>query len=77
MMVRESYAPGNRSQYIVRFFFDVTCFMIINIIILNIVFGIIIDTFAELRKEKQKIEENKANVCFVCSLPRNKVSILL
>lgn len=68
MMKRESYSKGNRAQYIVRFFYDVTCFMIINIILLNIIFGIIIDTFAELRKVKTQIEDNKANVCFICSL---------
>lgn len=74
MMIRESYSKSNRHQYIVRFFYDVTCFMIINIILLNIIFGIIIDTFAELRKVKTQVEDNKANVCFICSLQRNRVS---
>ena len=74
MMIRESYSKSNRAQYIVRFFYDVSCFMIINIILLNIIFGIIIDTFAELRKVKTQIEDNKANVCFICSLQRNRVS---
>jgi len=73
MMIRESYAPDNKAQYIVRFFYDVTCFMIINIILLNIIFGIIIDTFAELRKKITDYKMNKANVCFICSLNRTKV----
>ena len=37
-----------------RFFFDVTFFIIVTTIGLNIVFGIIVDTFSELRDEKVK-----------------------
>ena len=42
----------NYQAYIYRFFYDLTFFMIIAIIWLNIIFGIIIDTFAELRDAK-------------------------
>ena len=35
-----------------RFFYDVTFFIIVTTIGLNIVFGIIVDTFSELRDEK-------------------------
>ena len=35
-----------------RFFFDITFFIIITTIGLNIVFGIIIDTFSELREAR-------------------------
>ena len=34
-----------------RFVFDITFFMLINFICLNVIFGIIIDTFAQLRDE--------------------------
>ena len=37
-----------------RFFFDVSFFIIVTTIGLNIVFGIIVDTFSELRDEKVK-----------------------
>ena len=40
------------TYYSERFFFDVSFFLMINIIWLNIIFGIIIDTFAELRDDK-------------------------
>ena len=73
MMRRESYEQGNRKYYYVRFFFDVTCFLVINIIIMNIIFGIIIDTFSEMRQENKKIELNKQNVCFICSLNKTRV----
>ena len=38
---------GNDAR--IRFFFDITFFIIVTTIGLNIVFGIIVDTFSELR----------------------------
>lgn len=35
-----------------RFFYDITFFIIVSTIGLNVVFGIIVDTFSELRDEK-------------------------
>ena len=39
--------PG---RYVAKFLFDVVFFMLINVIALNIIFGIIIDTFAAMRE---------------------------
>ena len=38
---------------------------------LNIIFGVIIDTFAELRDKKAEMEEDMQNVCFICNLERS------
>jgi len=51
-----------------RFFYDVSFFMIIIIIILNVVFGIILDTFGELRDKRNSIDEDIRERCFICSL---------
>jgi hypothetical protein len=48
--------------------FDVSFFILITIVGLNVVFGIIVDTFSELRKELNTIEDAVKNECFVCSL---------
>eukprot|EP01059_Diplonema_ambulator_P003242 TRINITY_DN1291_c0_g1_i1.p1 TRINITY_DN1291_c0_g1~~TRINITY_DN1291_c0_g1_i1.p1 ORF type:complete len:769 (+),score=239.69 TRINITY_DN1291_c0_g1_i1:1001-3307(+) len=48
--------------------FDFTFFVIVIVILLNIIFGIIIDTFAELRSEKQKIDEDIKTKCFICGI---------
>jgi len=49
--------------------------MLIKMAILNIIFGVIIDTFAcifmfiyfiELRDENKKIENDSKNFCFIC-----------
>ena len=77
MMVRESYRQGNRVKYFVRFFYDVSCFIIINVIFMNIIFGIIIDTFAELRDKNTKREQDIENVCFICSLDRHLVNFFI
>jgi len=39
-------ADWNRQNYYIRFFFDIAFFLLITTIILNVVFGIIIDSFA-------------------------------
>eukprot|EP00999_Lentomonas_sp_LEN2_P002940 NODE_7_length_4428_cov_4562.243199_g1_i3.p1 GENE.NODE_7_length_4428_cov_4562.243199_g1_i3~~NODE_7_length_4428_cov_4562.243199_g1_i3.p1 ORF type:complete len:346 (+),score=80.49 NODE_7_length_4428_cov_4562.243199_g1_i3:3281-4318(+) len=51
-----------------RIFFDLSFFIIITVIGLNIIFGIIVDTFSELRDEKFRTDEDIANACFICSL---------
>ena len=52
--------------------YDLLFFFVVIIIILNLIFGVIIDTFADLRSEKQQKEEILKNTCFICgqsSLP--------
>lgn len=44
-------ASWNKSNYMIKFFFDITFFLLITTIILNVVFGIIIDSFAQLREQ--------------------------
>jgi hypothetical protein len=50
--------------------FDISYFMLINIVSLNIIFGIIIDTFAELRDAQNTRDEDYLNVCFICGHSR-------
>ena len=59
--------PGNRGRAV----FDFAFFLVIVVIILNIVFGIIIDTFAELRDEKQFIEKDNKKSCLICGQSAN------
>ena len=51
-----------------RIIFDLSYFIIITIIGMNIVFGLIIDTFSQLREEKDNREEAQESQCIVCSL---------
>ena len=52
--------------YGARQFFDLAFFIIVIIILLNIIFGIIIDTFGELRDKRKQIEEDIENICIIC-----------
>lgn len=54
------------SLFVGRVVFDMLFFFIIIIIILNLIFGVIIDTFADLRSEKQQKEHTLVNNCFIC-----------
>jgi inositol 1,4,5-triphosphate receptor type 1 len=48
--------------------FQLGYFAVVITILLNIIFGIIIDTFGELRATKAAIEEDMSNKCFICSI---------
>eukprot|EP00299_Pterocystis_sp_00344_P020311 c9964_g1_i1.p1 GENE.c9964_g1_i1~~c9964_g1_i1.p1 ORF type:complete len:1731 (-),score=431.55 c9964_g1_i1:75-5267(-) len=50
--------------------FQFAYFAVVITILLNIIFGIIIDTFGELRQIKADTEDDIANKCFVCSIDR-------
>ncbi|CAG9800819.1 unnamed protein product [Chironomus riparius] len=56
------------TSYLPRVVYDLLFFFVIIIIVLNLIFGVIIDTFADLRLEKQEKEKILRNTCFICSL---------
>ena len=58
------------SLFLPRIIYDLLFFFVVIIIILNLIFGVIIDTFADLRSEKQQKEEILKNTCFICGLNR-------
>lgn len=53
-----------------RVVYDLMFYFIVIVIVLNLIFGVIIDTFADLRSEKQQKEETLKNTCFICGLER-------
>ena len=71
MLRRVSYSDQMKKNYYIRWIYDLTAFIVINIIGMNILFGIILDTFKELRNQRKAIEEDQKNVCFVCDIPRH------
>lgn len=52
--------------FVARVVYDLLFFFIVIIIVLNLIFGVIIDTFADLRSEKQQKELILKNTCFIC-----------
>jgi hypothetical protein len=53
-----------------RFLFDILYFLMIIIILLNIIFGIIIDTFSAMREETEGKAADMKTVCTMCGLER-------
>ena len=47
---------------------DFLFFVIIIVILLNIISGVIIDTFARLREERQVMEDDIRSRCFICGI---------
>ncbi|XP_045148223.1 inositol 1,4,5-trisphosphate receptor type 3 [Echinops telfairi] len=62
----------DESLFPARVVYDLLFFFIVIIIVLNLIFGVIIDTFADLRSEKQKKEEVLKTTCFICGLERDR-----
>lgn len=57
-------------MWLVKFVFSFSFFVIMIIILLNVIFGIIIDTFAQMREEDKFTRENMENQCFICGIDR-------
>lgn len=65
-------APSRKETlFVPRVIYDLLFFFIVIIIVLNLIFGVIIDTFADLRSEKQQKELILKNTCFICGLNRS------
>lgn len=64
-----------RWNYWHRVVFDIAFFVIVIIIILNVIFGIIIDTFAELRDKRQALEFDMKNNCYICGTLRSTLEL--
>lgn len=68
-------AGGDLLYYYEWFSMNVGWFLIITVTFLNIVFGIIIDTFSELRDSQREKQNDLDNVCFVCGLTRSEFAV--
>jgi inositol 1,4,5-triphosphate receptor type 1 len=61
---------SSEGWFVARVIYDLLFFFIVIIIVLNLIFGVIIDTFADLRSEKQNKDLILKNTCFICGLDR-------
>ena len=68
-MIRISF-ERNTKLYIIRIFYDITYFLICIIIMIDLVFGIILGTFSEMREEERVSDNDKINHCFLCHITR-------
>ena len=59
------------SRYSSRITYDVFFFVIIIVLLLNIIFGIIIDTFGKLREDASEKRRLQNDFCFICGISRD------
>uniref|UniRef100_A0A183CC87 Inositol 1,4,5-trisphosphate receptor n=1 Tax=Globodera pallida TaxID=36090 RepID=A0A183CC87_GLOPA len=69
--VLRSVGP-HEPYFIWRILYDMTFYIVLIIIVLNLIFGVIIDTFGDLRAEKNEREFVLRNNCFICGLERSR-----
>ena len=59
------------NMFIGRFFYDMTFYIFIIMIMGNVTFGLIVDTFGGLRDDTYKYEKDRTNKCFICQISRD------
>ncbi|KAI9331724.1 hypothetical protein BDR26DRAFT_869940, partial [Obelidium mucronatum] len=58
----------SKEYYGARVLLDLSFFLVVIVFLLNVVFGIIFDTFGQLREERKDISDDLRTQCFVCSI---------
>lgn len=53
-----------------RFPLDISYFAVVLVILLNVIFGIIIDTFGDLRSQKAERLRDTTETCFICGISK-------
>lgn len=67
MILRSNYRTG---LFYARFFFDIIFFVFVNLILLGIFFGIIVDSFAAYRDNINSRQKDMSTQCFCCGLSK-------
>ena len=62
----------HRGNFYMRFIFDLLFYIVVLILLLNIIFGIIIDQFGQLRDAQVANDFARENKCFVCSIDKSR-----
>ena len=52
-------------------------YLLVGVVLLNVVFGIILDAFATLRQADSERREHMLNTCFICGLQRSGLEATL
>ena len=70
IIIKLAYNPSS-GAYVARFFFDIFFHIIVVLIMTNLIFGIVVDSFAAFRNKTDEISADKNNVCFICQMTRD------
>lgn len=68
-----SYQRSPPGSIAVRFFYDFVSVVIINMLLKELLFGIILTTFKGLRKKMTQSDYDKNSKCFICGADKNQL----
>ena len=72
LMLKISF-QHNTAIWMARLFHDLAYFFLIIILMLEMIFGILIETFRELRIHQQNREMDMNEICFICGIKRDQL----
>ena len=58
---------------ILRYFYDNSYYIVVIVVLMGVIKGIIIDTFARLRADQEFCKRDMENKCFICGLSRDYI----
>ena len=62
--------PSTDDRFVWITLYQFTYYLIVITVLLNVIFGIIIDTFGELRTTQERVTRSMRNACFICGVDR-------
>ena len=65
--------PYDNGYFFLRFFYDNISYILLMIIMINVVSGIIIDTFGRLREQFKEYTDDLENICFICGYDKETI----
>jgi hypothetical protein len=71
--IGEALQTPSPGEMPIRFLYDMTFYILITTILMAIVFGIVVDTFGQLRDEMSEAERNLTANCVICHQPRSSL----
>lgn len=64
--------PISSQRTLFRYLYDLCFFVVVTIGLLNLIFGIIIDTFSSIREKAYEENQIRENRCTICGLTRQE-----
>ena len=61
-----------QAGFYTEFILEMLIFILVMLVLMNMITGIIVDSFQKLREKKNEENELKENTCYICSLHREK-----
>lgn len=72
--IKDIHSKDSDVRWYSRIVYDLSFFVVITVVLLNVIFGIILDTFGALRAETQQRKAAAENIVFISSLQRAEIS---